>query len=61
MLSIPSGSTAAIIVLVICTKKVRNEVIQKAYFNYGYTLSEIARHLGLRYAIIGRIIKKEMF
>jgi len=38
----------------------RNEVIQKAYFNYGYTLSEIATHLGLHYATIGRIIKKEM-
>lgn len=42
------------------TKKVRNEVIQKAYFNYGYTLTEIARHLGLHYATIEKIIKKEM-
>jgi len=41
------------------TKEVRNEVIQKAYFNYGYTLTEIARHLGLHYATIGRITKKK--
>ena len=42
------------------TKKARNEVIKKAYFNYGYTLAEIARHLGLHYATIGRITKEKM-
>lgn len=42
------------------TKKKRNEVIRKSYFDYGYTLTEIARHLGLHYATIGRIIKEEM-
>ena len=41
-------------------KEERNEAIQKAYFNYGYTLTEIARHLRLHYATIGRIIKAAM-
>jgi len=40
--------------------KKRNKAIERAYFDHGYTMSEIARHLGLHYATIGRIIKKEM-
>jgi len=38
----------------------RNEAIEEDYFDYGYTLSEIAKHLGLHYATIGRIIKAKM-
>ena len=38
-------------------KEKRNEAIKEAYFDYGYTLTEIARHLGLHYVSIGRIIK----
>ena len=41
-------------------KEKRNKAIEKAYFGYGYTLSEIAKHLGLHYATIGRIIKAKM-
>lgn len=29
------------------TREERNEAIQKAYFDYSYTLTEIVRHLGL--------------
>lgn len=38
----------------------RNKAIEGDYFDYGYTLSEIAKHLGLHYATIGRIIKAKM-
>ena len=38
----------------------RNETIRKAYFDFGYTLTKIARHLGLHYATVGRIINKVM-
>ena len=48
----PSGKEAK--------KEERNVTIQKAYFNHGYTLSEIGRHLGLHYATIGRIIRAAM-
>jgi putative transposase len=41
-------------------KEQRNEAIHKAHVNYGYTLSEIAWHLRLHYATIGRIIKGAM-
>ena len=49
--------------LELCRYVVLNPVragIVKAYFDYGYTLSEIARRLGLHYATIGRIIKAAM-
>lgn len=36
----------------------RNEIIQRAHFEYGYTLTEIAKHVGLHYSTIGRIVKK---
>lgn len=39
------------------TKGKRNQAIQSAYIDYGYTLSEIARHLGLHYVTISRIVK----
>jgi putative transposase len=41
-------------------KQERNEAIHKAHVAYGYTLSEIAQHLRLHYATIGRIIKGAM-
>ncbi len=39
------------------TKANRNQAIQAAHIDYGYTLSEIARHLGLHYVTISRIVK----
>jgi REP element-mobilizing transposase RayT len=39
-------------------KTERNRAIKKAHVDCGYTLSEIAKHLGLHYATIGRIIKR---
>jgi putative transposase len=39
-------------------KMERNELIRKAHIDYGYTLSEIGRHLGLHYTTISNIIKK---
>ena len=42
----------------ISDKKQRNELIYKAYNEYGYSLSEIGRHLGLHYSAISKIIKK---
>ncbi len=44
----------------VAEKQERNKAIEKAYFGYGYTFSEIAKHLGLHYATIGRIIKATM-
>jgi len=41
-------------------KQERNETMYKAHVDYGYTLSEIARHVRLHYATIGRIIKVAM-
>jgi REP element-mobilizing transposase RayT len=38
-------------------KTKRNQAIQAAHIDYGYTLSEIARHLGLHYVTISRIVK----
>ena len=43
----------------VAKKEERNAAIEKAYFDHGYTLSEIARHLKLHYATIGRIVKTE--
>jgi len=42
------------------TKEKRNKAVERAHFDHGYTLSEIARRMGLHYATIGRIIKKKM-
>jgi len=36
----------------------RDEVIYAAYVQYGYTLKEIAEHLGVHYATISRAIKR---
>jgi len=41
-------------------KEERNEAIKKAYFDFGYTLTKIARHLGLHYTTVGRNINKVM-
>lgn len=38
-------------------KSERNEIIRKAYFKHGYTITEIALHLNLHYATVGRVIK----
>ena len=36
----------------------RDEVIYAAYVRYGYTLKEMAQHLGVHYATISRAIKR---
>ena len=35
-----------------------DRTIYDAYVRYGYTMKEIAEHLGLHYATIGRAIKR---
>jgi len=44
----------------VAKKQERNKAIEGAYFDYGYTLSETVKHLGVHYATIGRIIKAKM-
>ena len=44
----------------ISNKEERNRAIGKAYSDYGYTQSEIARHLKLHSGTISRIIKQRM-
>jgi putative transposase len=39
------------------TKEDRNRAIRKAHMEHGYQLNDIAGHLGLHYATVGRIIK----
>ena len=39
-------------------KRVRNGLIRKAHLDYGYTLSEIGRYLGLHYTTVSNIIRK---
>jgi hypothetical protein len=38
--------------------RIKDETIAAAYSNYGYTLKEIAEHLGVHYATISRAIKR---
>jgi REP element-mobilizing transposase RayT len=38
--------------------RIKDETIYAAYGNYGYTLKEIAEHLGVHYATISRAIKR---
>jgi hypothetical protein len=38
----------------------RDDAIVEAYITHCYTLSEIARHLGLHYSTVSRIAKAEM-
>jgi REP element-mobilizing transposase RayT len=40
------------------TRQERNEAILSAHLEYGYSLSEIARHLGLHYTTISKIVKE---
>lgn len=42
------------------TKEDRNRIIRKAHMHHGYQLNDIAGHLGLHYATVGRIIKIKM-
>jgi hypothetical protein len=42
------------------TKRDRNLAVWKAHMEHGYQLKEIAGHLGLHYATIGRIIKSKI-
>lgn len=38
----------------------RNRIICKAHVDYGYQLNDIAKHLGLHYTTVGRIVKSKM-
>jgi len=38
-------------------KEVRNALLKKASLEYGYTFSEIGRHIGLHYATVSRIVR----
>jgi len=40
------------------TRQERNEAILSAHLEYGYSLSEIARHVGLHYTTISKIVKE---
>jgi len=40
------------------SKEGRNEAIVSAHLEYGYSLSEIARHLGLHYTTISKIVRQ---
>jgi REP element-mobilizing transposase RayT len=40
-------------------KAKRNKLIYRAYVDYGYSLSEIGRQLGLHYSAISKVIKKQ--
>ena len=42
----------------ITSKEERNKAIVTAHLEYGYSLSEIARHLGLHYTSISKILKR---
>jgi DNA-binding MarR family transcriptional regulator len=39
-------------------RKAEDQTIYAAYVHYGYTMKEIAEHLGLHYATISRAIKR---
>ena len=39
-------------------RKAEDQTIYTAYVRYGYTMKEIAEHLGLHYATVSRIIKR---
>ena len=40
-------------------RKLRNAAIADAHLRHGYTLSEIAKHVGLHYASVSRIVQAE--
>jgi hypothetical protein len=39
-------------------RRSRNSLIQSAHLEFGYTLVEIGRHLGLHYTTISKIVNK---
>lgn len=39
-------------------KRERDELMKKAHLEYGYSFSEIGRHIGLHYATVSRIVRK---
>jgi DNA invertase Pin-like site-specific DNA recombinase len=41
------------------TKKLRDEQIQKAHFQHGYLLKEIAEYLNIHYSTVSRIINSK--
>lgn len=38
-------------------KALRNEVIRKAFLGYGYSMATIARHVGMHYSPVNKVIK----
>ena len=40
-------------------KALRDEAIRKAYLDYGYTMAAIARHAGVHYSTVSKVIKGE--
>ncbi|MDP1707696.1 MAG: transposase [Gammaproteobacteria bacterium] len=40
-------------------KALRDEAIRKAYLDYGYTMATIARHAGVHYSTVSKVIKGE--
>ena len=39
-------------------KKKRDELLRKANVEYGYSFSELGRHIGLHYATVNKIVRK---
>lgn len=44
---------------VLCLKAERNRLIRIACDEYGYTLSEVAQHLGLHYSTVSKVLKSD--
>jgi putative transposase len=44
---------------VLCLKAERNRLIRIACEEYGYTLSEVAQHLGLHYSTVSKVLKSD--
>jgi transposase len=38
-------------------KRERDELIRRAHRDYGYSYSEIGRHVGFHYATVSRLVK----
>lgn len=41
------------------SKTLRDEVIRRAYIEYGYNMAEIARTAGVHYSTVSRVMKGE--
>jgi putative transposase len=41
-------------------KEIRDRLIREAHFTHGYRLTEIARHLGLHYTTISKIVNQKV-